>query len=266
MEHLLFQLYGPMAAWGDNAVGEYRPSHNYPSKSAIMGLLAAALGIDRPDRTQTAERREALENQHRQLANTLGIAVQMHTPGVLLRDYHTTQVPPEKRGVTHSTRRSELLSPKLNTILSSRDYRCDAYSVVSLWTMEKCPYSLKNILQALEKPQYTLFLGRKSCPLALPLQPHIVSEDTLQAVFATSQFADLFAPKNNEQRHDFYHRPLLSRLHQQQSDEQSGTRIYFSEHPKPGYNTIFSHPKKDQPISRLHWQFTDRNEYLAYHS
>lgn len=263
MEHLLFQLYGPMAAWGDNAVGEYRPTHTYPSKSAIMGLIAAALGIQRPDRSQPPAEREALEHQHQQLANHLGIAVKMYTPGVLLRDYHTTQVPPEKRGVNHTTRRSELLSPKLNTILSSRDYRCDAYSIVSLWLMEALPYTLQDIIAALKTPKFTLYLGRKSCPLALPLQPHIVSANSLQAAFADSQFTDLFAAAEDEEPHEYYHRPLTARLrNSQQKNPQP--QVYFSEHPTPGYAEILSHPKKDQPISRLHWQFTDRNEYLAH--
>jgi CRISPR system Cascade subunit CasD len=37
-DYLLFRLYGPLAAWGDIAVGEYRPSFAHPSKSAIIGF------------------------------------------------------------------------------------------------------------------------------------------------------------------------------------------------------------------------------------
>ena len=48
-DFLVFQLYGALASWGDIAVGEYRPSQGHPSKSAITGLLAAALGIERED-------------------------------------------------------------------------------------------------------------------------------------------------------------------------------------------------------------------------
>ena len=43
MDYLLFRLYGPMASWGEIAVGETRHSAAYPGKSAIIGLLAAAM-------------------------------------------------------------------------------------------------------------------------------------------------------------------------------------------------------------------------------
>ena len=49
MDILVFRLYGPMASWGEIAVGENRHTANYPSKSALLGLLGAALGIERDD-------------------------------------------------------------------------------------------------------------------------------------------------------------------------------------------------------------------------
>ena len=51
-DFLVFQLYGVLAAWGDIAVGEYRPSLGHPTKSAVTGLLGAALGVDRSDESQ----------------------------------------------------------------------------------------------------------------------------------------------------------------------------------------------------------------------
>ena len=51
MDYLVVQLQAPISAWGETAVGEYRPTANYPSESALLGLLAAALGIDRADET-----------------------------------------------------------------------------------------------------------------------------------------------------------------------------------------------------------------------
>ena len=49
MECLLFRLYGPLASWGEIAVGESRHTAVYPSKSALLGLLAASLGIRRDE-------------------------------------------------------------------------------------------------------------------------------------------------------------------------------------------------------------------------
>ena len=36
------------------------------------------------------------------------------------------------------------------------------------------PYPLIDLKQHLENPVFNLYLGRKSCPLALPLQPQVV--------------------------------------------------------------------------------------------
>ena len=49
MEYLLFRLYGPLASWGEIAVGESRHTAAYPGKAALIGLLAAALGIRRDE-------------------------------------------------------------------------------------------------------------------------------------------------------------------------------------------------------------------------
>ena len=44
-DYLLLRLYGPLASWGEIAVGESRHSAVQPSRSALLGLLGAALGI-----------------------------------------------------------------------------------------------------------------------------------------------------------------------------------------------------------------------------
>ena len=120
-DYLVFRLYGPMAAWGEIAVGEHRPSFAHPSKSAIIGLLAAALGIRRDE-----------EDRQKSLADSFLYAVRTDAIGSLLRDYHTTESP---RGQSFTTRRREMLAVQEQkrsgkkfegTILSTRDYRCDA--------------------------------------------------------------------------------------------------------------------------------------------
>ncbi|MGH8674002.1 MAG: type I-E CRISPR-associated protein Cas5/CasD, partial [Burkholderiales bacterium] len=73
MDILVFRLYAPLASWGDVAVGEYRPSHAYPGRSALLGLIAAALGVDRGD-----------EQRHRQLDDELAFAVAVFAEGSLL--------------------------------------------------------------------------------------------------------------------------------------------------------------------------------------
>jgi len=148
-EFLLFRLYGAMASWGDIAVGDYRPSYSHPSKSAVLGLLAAAKGVKREE-----------EAVHSAMAESYGFAVRIDAAGNLMRDYHTIQAPPEAALKNHpsATRRDELNAlkryqldyPKVSgTILSSRDYYCDAlYTVcVSGCAKERSRHSLLESLK-----------------------------------------------------------------------------------------------------------------------
>ena len=48
-QYLIFQLHGPMASWGVDAPGDVRHTHELPSRSALLGLLAAGVGIRRDD-------------------------------------------------------------------------------------------------------------------------------------------------------------------------------------------------------------------------
>lgn len=239
-EYLLFRLYGPMAAWGDVAVGEYRPSYTHPGKSAILGLLAAAKGIRREE-----------EQIHQQMASGYGSAIAVEASGMLLRDYHTSQVPPQQRGVVHYTRRDELRSDKLNTILSTRDYRCDGLYQVCLWVRDQntAPFPLNDLKEALQRPRFTLYLGRKSCPLALPLEPKILPAESLEAAFAQVEFSDDFISDNGQS--------LLG------GDELIS--YYWEDTDEAGFEAfkpiIFT--RRDVPLSRRRWQFVDRPEHYV---
>jgi CRISPR system Cascade subunit CasD len=226
-DYLLFHLYGPLASWGDIAVGEYRPSFAYPSKSANIGLLAAALGIRRDE-----------EERQNSLAATCSFSVRIDAMGVLLRDYHTTQVPSAKKGVTHYTRQSELAADELNTILSSRDYRCDAAYTVAITVTNDAPYTLEELASALLKPVFTLYLGRKSCPLATPLHPQIVNAATLSDALAT-------VPPIDELN------DIISK---------TDANVFWDGDIESGLACHQVIIRRDEPQSRKRWQFSDRRE------
>ncbi len=184
-EYLFFRLYGPIASWGDIAVGVQRPSFDHPSKSAIMGLLAAALGIKRNE-----------EEKHTALVNSYNFAVMINSSGILLRDYHTVQVPSQsiiKKQKHVLTRKDELDFPpnELNTVISSRDYYCDSVYTVCLWCRNGEPaYALRLLKDKILEPEFTLYLGRKSCPLSLPLQPEIITDSNIKDAYAKVRFKD----------------------------------------------------------------------------
>lgn len=168
-KYLVFRLYGPMAAWGEIAVGETRRSSSFPGKAAILGLLAAALGIKRNEQ-------DRLDN----LTKGYTVAVKVINSGFQLKDYHTAQVPDSVGKFAYATRRDEIViggsrtDYRLSTILSSREYRCDSLTVVAIRAIQEAKYTLDELKQALEKPKFVLYLGRKSCPISVPLSAEIV--------------------------------------------------------------------------------------------
>jgi CRISPR system Cascade subunit CasD len=249
METLIFQLQAPLSSWGEVAVGEYRPSAEYPSQSALQGLLGAALGIARDDdAAQTA------------LRTSYRLAVGVLSQGRLLRDYHTAQVPSrtDLRKRPHATRRDELSLPKpdLNTILSSRDYRQDAAAVVAIQIMANAPYSLTHLAEALKKPKFVLYLGRKSCPVAVPLHPRVLSAATINAAFSDyqQQLANLWQqqlPKHSEPNNLTVQKIAW------------GDDFGADDLSVIGVKRDLSITRKDQVITRQGWQFADRSEHIA---
>ena len=232
MKHLIFQLYGPMASWGEIAVGEHRRSDLKPSKSSIVGLLGAALGIRRSE-----------DDLHRRLSDAYGIAVRIDARGELLRDYHTTQVPPATGKKRYYTRKDEIAAEKLGTILSERDYRVDASYTVALWqNIDAAPYSLQALANALLKPRFILYLGRKSCPLALPVHAQVVDVETLIQAFGVATFPT-----------DFLNGIPFGDLRE----------YVWEKHPASGISASMVYPRRDHVLSRTRWQFRERDEYYT---
>lgn len=237
--YLLFRLYGSMCSWGDIAVGEYRPGSTHPTRSGILGLVAAALGLRRNDDRMT------------QLFASVRYATRIDHPGILLTDYHTSQVPSGGAGKNFrefSSRHEELFSvPKhdLNTILSKRDYLCDAVFTVALWLHEETVWSLADIATAIRQPIFPLYLGRKSCPPSLPLAPVLIEAPTLREALSTKYLPD-------DVQNLLFGASLLK-----QSDRQE---VYWEEAEHAGIKEQHSFTRRDDPGSRTRRQFAARQE------
>ncbi len=269
-QFLVFRLYGPMVAWGDIAVGERRPTANRPSRSAVLGLIAGALGIERSDQ----ERQTALRD-------SLGVASRIDIPGRLMHDYHTAQVPSEswckdqtkrwkdkpRHGGPLWTRGEELEGrDDLSTILSERAYLADTLALVAVWL--KGPdgtIALADVAQALGRPVFAPFLGRKSCPPALPFVPQLVDADhpvqALQSVDFAAKEAD--ALKAVLARRAWPEQVLRT------ADEQRHPvgRQFAWEGQWPavsGLSELISVERRDEPGRRRAWQFHTRIEHLAH--
>lgn len=233
MKHyLVFQLYAPLASWGIEAVGEVRHTAPIPTRSAILGLLAAASGIRRDE-----EDRLNLFNQRYHLA-IRPLSAAEHW----LQDYHTVSVPRENKKYRYQTRRDELCSApeEVSTIVTQREYRCDGYWHVAVSAAQQTVDELADLQAALLEPCFPLYLGRKSCPLALPLSPRLM-QGSLNQVFL--QAAREMLPSE-----------LVSLLH-------SDSRCYWDDPQEDSLIVQEQHHCYNQPVSRKRWQFGNYTRY-----
>ena len=236
MRFLLFTVYAPLGACGEVAVGERRMSWVRPGRSAILGLIAAAQGRERTD-----------EDAHQQLDSSLYYAVRTDAPGRPVIDYHTAQTPKARKGRMFSTRREELQSSDLNTVLSTREWRADACFTVALWPRPDVSLDLDGIAGVLRRPCFVLYLGRKAAPLGLPLDPAIIEADTFMGAFAARQ-------RNDEEM------AVLQRI---RADGAAYGEV-ACDADAPGASANFRiERRRDAIVSRARWQFADRLERVG---
>ena len=173
MHYLMMTIYAPLAAHGESGTGTVRSTWTRPGRSAALGLVASALGIDMAD-----------HEAHEALSAGLGFAVRTDATGSALSDYHTVTVGKGAAAKRAQTRRDELAGSTHPAVITHRHYRCDGLYTVALWARSGARWSLDEIASALKAPQWFLYAGRRSCPLALPLDPQIIESDDLMKAFA----------------------------------------------------------------------------------
>src|SRR5262245_17059691 len=136
MSALLLRLAGPLQAWGAGSRFAHRGTEIAPTKSGIVGMLAAARGIRRTE----------------PLTDLLGLrfAVRMDQPGRIVRDFQTARDRDGTRAMP----------------LSYRQYLGDAVFIAAVGGDEDL---LRSLHSAVLRPHFPLYLGRRSCPPVLPV-------------------------------------------------------------------------------------------------
>lgn len=239
-EFLVFTLYAPLASWGDTAVGEVRSSWDRPSRSAILGLVAAALGLTRDQ-----------EGAHAMLDDMCGIGVRVAAGGTSFVDYHTSQDPSDVAVRRHKprTRRAALSCAEPVTTLSQRTLRQDALAVVALWQRRPGQWTLHDLDAALRSPRFVLYAGRKANVLGLPLSPVIVEARTLVAALGSL--------------------PKLPREIERLLRPRDGWGREVSHDPCEGFDSGFASKeqrtvrRRDASPHRMRWQFADRDVLVS---
>lgn len=139
---LLLRLAGPMQSWGTRSRFASRDTELAPSKSGVIGLLAAALGRPRQDSVVDIA-------THR-------MGVRIDREGILQRDYHTAQ-----NIILADASKIE------NTALSDRAYLADAVFLVGIEGQNQA--FLNHLDHASANPHWPLALGRRAFAPSRPI-------------------------------------------------------------------------------------------------
>jgi CRISPR system Cascade subunit CasD len=161
---LLLRLAAPLQSWGTGSRFVRRNTDRMPSRSGIIGLLAAAKGRRRTDPIE-----DLLD---------LRIGVRIEQPGVLERDFQTAR---SRDGATSMP-------------LSYRFYLADAVFGVAV---EGDPTLLEGLREALRRPVFPLFLGRRSCPPAGKLDHGLHDGDARRVLEKTPWLASRGVQKHH---------------------------------------------------------------------
>lgn len=177
---LAILLDAPLQSWGVNSRFQQRGTENHPSKSALLGMLAAAMGIDK----HAPGEREALAPLAALVLTTYRIPRSEMPNQRLFRrltDFHTIgggydrTDPAQKRNI--SRKASGGMS---TTVVTRREYLLEA-RFIAVFEGEK--ELLEKVAASLQDPVWGVWLGRKTCLPGRPLSP--VIRATRRAAFET---------------------------------------------------------------------------------
>lgn len=170
-------LDGPMQSWGSASRFTRRETEGFPTKSALVGLLAAAAGIDK-HASGEAEKLAPLA------ALRLVVYRLPRAPGVLaqrLSDFHTVGGGYDARASSFdkmSIPRKASGGPSANAVITRRTYLAESRFIAAF---EGDATVVSLAAGHLEDPVWGVWFGRKTCLPAMPLSP-VVAGDSHSAV------------------------------------------------------------------------------------
>lgn len=174
---LALLLDGPMQSWGAASRFTRRTTELFPTKSGIVGLLAAALGVDKhkPDEADAIARLAALQCtvitlEKQRNGRRLGI--------LRLEDFHTIGGGYDPDEEWQRLPRSADNKTLKNPVVSHRHYLLDARFGVLL---EGDKPVVEEAAAALRNPKWGVWLGRKCCIPSSPV--FVASADTRETAW-----------------------------------------------------------------------------------
>jgi CRISPR system Cascade subunit CasD len=163
MRHLTLYLRAPFQSWGASSKFGDRGTIDAPTRSGLLGLIAAACGIDKND--------EESDRKWLDRAATLSLSVLAFRRGDRMTDYHTVGArydkddPWQRRMIPT---KAEDGKPKNYATETHRDYLVDSVFGAIITGDDAL---VDEMATGLANPVWGVWLGRKSC---IPTEPILV--------------------------------------------------------------------------------------------
>lgn len=151
MKTILLKFAGPLQSWGTSSHFETRHTDFYPSKSAVIGMIAASLGYRRN------------EDEKIRKLNELDFAVRVDQQGNLLRDWYNAKS--DKRKDPYTTNRYYLEDAVFVVAISHQNYAF-----------------IQMIEDGLRSPYFQPFMGRRACPLPVDFIVQVTNDSALDSL------------------------------------------------------------------------------------
>lgn len=152
MKTVLLKFSGPLQSWGTNSHFETRHTDDHPSKSGVIGMIAAGLGCSRNDEEMLSQ------------LNKLEFAVRVDQTGQILRDYHTAKKYKPNGDLDR-------------TYVTNRYYLQDAVFLVALSSDDD--ELIETVIDAVKRPYFQQFLGRRALPPTADLFQGVVDGNAI---------------------------------------------------------------------------------------
>ena len=167
--NLVMRFAGALQSWGGPSQYSRRETRMEPTKSGVVGLLAAALG---------RKRHQAVSD----LA-ALRMGIRTDQPGRLLRDYHTVADYRGRPLLSANVNKQGRQQPR-DTTRPLETYRYYLQDAVFIAVVSGDRTLIEQAGAALQQPAFPLALGRRGCPPSRPLRVEVqtVADDLTAAL------------------------------------------------------------------------------------
>lgn len=184
LKTVLLKFSGPLQSWGTSSHFVTRHTDDHPSKSGVIGMIAAGLGCSRDDEETLA------------WLNKLKFAVRLDQVGTFMRDF---QIAPKYK----STGKLEE-----NPNITNRYYLQDAVFVVALSSDDD--ELIDAVEDAVNRPYFQQFLGRRALPPTADLFQGVFDGDAIAVLKEYPwQAAEWYKRKHREKIHIYADASLL---------------------------------------------------------